>query len=79
MPAGHGQGRHPATREDVLLPSVNVADASADTQRPLELITLACAVVEYTRRPPLAKESFWPTVVLTFDLRQSQILWRGGA
>jgi type VI secretion system secreted protein Hcp len=59
---------------DVLITSVSVADASADTQPPLETVTLGCAVFEYTYRPQLANGSFGPAVVLKFDIRQNQVL-----
>ena len=59
---------------DVLITSVNVADASADTQPPLESVSLACAAFEYTYRPQLANGSFGPAVVLKFDIRQNQVL-----
>ena len=59
---------------DIAITSVGVADTSADTQPPLETVTLTCAVFEYTYRPQLANGSFGPAVVLKFDIRQNRPL-----
>ena len=59
---------------DVIVTSVSLADASADTQPPLESVTLTFALFEYTYRPQLANGSFGPAVVLKFDIRQNRVL-----
>jgi type VI secretion system secreted protein Hcp len=59
---------------DVVITSIGMADASADTQPPLETVTLTFAVFEYTYRPQLANGSFGPAVVLKFDIRQNRPL-----
>ena len=59
---------------DVLVTSVSLADASADTQPPLESVTLTFALFEYTYRPQLANGSFGPAVTLKFDIRQNRVL-----
>jgi len=48
--------------------------ASADTQPPLESVSLTFALFEYTYRPQLANGSFGPAVTLKFDIRQNRVL-----
>ena len=52
----------------------SLADASADTQPPLESVSLTFALFEYTYRPQLANGSFGPAVTLKFDIRQNRVL-----
>jgi type VI protein secretion system component Hcp len=59
---------------DVLVTSIGLADASADTQPPLESVSLTFALFEYTYRPQLANGSFGPAVTLKFDIRQNRVL-----
>lgn len=60
--------------QDVVIGSVGLADASADTQPPLETVTLNCSFFEYTYRPQLANGSLGPAAVLKFDIRQNRVV-----
>lgn len=59
---------------NVIITSLAIADASADTQPPLETVTVTFAVFEYTYRPQLANGSFGPAQTLKFDIRQNRVL-----
>jgi hypothetical protein len=59
---------------DAVLTSVNLADSAADTQSPLELVTLTFVTFEYSYRPQLANGSFGPAVTFKFDIRQNKVL-----
>ncbi|HTN48444.1 MAG TPA: type VI secretion system tube protein Hcp [Burkholderiaceae bacterium] len=59
---------------DVVITSLAISDVSADTQPPLEMVTITFAVFEYTYRPQLANGTFGPPVTLKFDIHQNRVL-----
>jgi len=59
---------------DAVLTSVNLSDSAADTQPPLESVTLTFVTFEYSYRPQLANGSLGPAVSFKFDIRQNKVL-----